>query len=66
MRRYRLNVAGMLVETAHTKVVIADRELVYVGSGEIGAIRSLRIGRLGCLCKGAWSNTGRTFRHSVE
>jgi phosphatidylserine/phosphatidylglycerophosphate/cardiolipin synthase-like enzyme len=35
VRCYEVNVAGLLVEAIHAKVVIADRELAYVGSGEL-------------------------------
>jgi phosphatidylserine/phosphatidylglycerophosphate/cardiolipin synthase-like enzyme len=50
---YEVSVAGMLVEAIHAKVVIADRRVAYVGSGELRRHSLTADVEIGVLLRGA-------------
>jgi phosphatidylserine/phosphatidylglycerophosphate/cardiolipin synthase-like enzyme len=50
---YEVSVAGMLVEAIHAKVVIADRRVAYVGSGELRKHSLTADVEIGVLLRGA-------------
>jgi phosphatidylserine/phosphatidylglycerophosphate/cardiolipin synthase-like enzyme len=53
VKRYEVNVAGLLVEAVHAKVVISDHDVAYIGSGELRKHSLTADVEIGVLVRGA-------------